>query len=476
VDVHVWYPADPERYSQRPKTTYQSTLSDQASTQTVKLPLSDAKWLTWTVPAKLAREAPIDPNGPAFPVIVFSHGSSNDPIDYADTLELIAARGFVVAAPYHVNNTQDDVRIDYANCTPNAPNPVRSEQDCTIHPPPPLACNDGRPTLPTPTTPPILCSRGNVPFNMADRVNDIQQVLRKLPGWFHGRVDVSRAGLLGHSRGTATVLAAAASNSQEGGSVAWAPPGLHQPNCQPNPTGTVPFPCWPLPTWPGDLPPVKAVMGLAIAAPTISAGVDSGNIAVPTLLVAGGRDQTSDPQISECVIGVATKDPNFCATNKLVAISTHNIDKAFVLIPNAVHRSFDSTYCDELQAAGASADGITGAPRDGRIDSEELSKWMSDAPLDRQTVTGIVAPVGSSLTSGTAMDYCSPATFTTPVDIWPLVNAITATSGRPDVPTTGLDTDQVKQGVAGLAAIFFGIVLKRAGSDGTHFTRYLAPK
>ena len=39
----------------------------------------------------------------------------NDPIDYAHTLELIAAAGFVVAAPYHVNNTQDDVRIDYIN-------------------------------------------------------------------------------------------------------------------------------------------------------------------------------------------------------------------------------------------------------------------------------------------------------------------------------------------------------------------------
>lgn len=48
-------------------------------------------------------------------MIVFSHGAVNDPIDYAFTLELIAGAGFVVAAPYHVNNTQDDVRIDFAN-------------------------------------------------------------------------------------------------------------------------------------------------------------------------------------------------------------------------------------------------------------------------------------------------------------------------------------------------------------------------
>ncbi len=48
-------------------------------------------------------------------MIVFSHGNVNDPIDYAHTLELIAGAGFVVAAPYHVNNTQDDVRLDFIN-------------------------------------------------------------------------------------------------------------------------------------------------------------------------------------------------------------------------------------------------------------------------------------------------------------------------------------------------------------------------
>ena len=63
-------------------------------------------------------------------MIVFSHGSVNDPIDYAHTLELIAAAGFVVAAPYHVNNTQDDVRIDFINTQGRIPT---------------VPCNDGRP-------------------------------------------------------------------------------------------------------------------------------------------------------------------------------------------------------------------------------------------------------------------------------------------------------------------------------------------
>ena len=81
-------------------------------------PLIPGRWdpLSWQVESEVAREnAPIDPDGPAFPVIVFSHGSTNDPIDYANTLELIAGAGFVVAAPAHVNNTQDDERIDYIN-------------------------------------------------------------------------------------------------------------------------------------------------------------------------------------------------------------------------------------------------------------------------------------------------------------------------------------------------------------------------
>jgi hypothetical protein len=91
--------------------------------------------LSWTIEAEIAREgAAIDPEGGPFPVIVFSHGSTNDPIDYAHTLELIAAGGFVVAAPSHTNNTQDDARIDFINRQAEAQDPPR---------PPLFTCNDG---------------------------------------------------------------------------------------------------------------------------------------------------------------------------------------------------------------------------------------------------------------------------------------------------------------------------------------------
>ena len=125
VDVHLWYPADQQGLSDRPKTAYTSALKG-------KTLIAD-KWdpLSWKIDAEIAREdAAIDPNGHPFPVIVFSHGSTNDPIDYAHTLELIAGAGFVVAAPSHVNNTQDDARIDFIN----------AQAGVQL-----FACNDGRP-------------------------------------------------------------------------------------------------------------------------------------------------------------------------------------------------------------------------------------------------------------------------------------------------------------------------------------------
>jgi predicted dienelactone hydrolase len=92
-------------------------------------------------------------NDHGFPVIVFSHGSVVLPIDYYITLERIAAQGFIVAAPAHVNNTSDDARIDYLNAGANR----------TV-----LSCFDG---FPSP------CSRTSVLDSMVDRARDIGAVL-----------------------------------------------------------------------------------------------------------------------------------------------------------------------------------------------------------------------------------------------------------------------------------------------------------
>jgi predicted dienelactone hydrolase len=384
VDVHLWYPADSTGFSEAPQTFYASRLYGE--------PLIAGMWdpLSWKIEAQIAREnVAIDPSGRPFPVIVFSHGATNDPIDYAYTLELIAAAGFVVAAPTHVNNSQDDVRIDFVNA-----------QAASLRLPPVLACRDGRPSP---------CARTDVPRSMADRARDISSVLDALPGWYGDRVDVSRAGIIGHSRGTVTALVAAGGSVPAGGTT----------GC-----GSAP---WNI----AAEPRIKAVMGLAIGAAPITSCVTFANVTVPVLLMAGTLDGTSPPAISKAAYD-----------------QVGSTEKAFVAVPNAMHRSFDSTYCAQMQAAGAVA-----------LDNPR-------AILDTQTVDGIVF----HLSSGVAMDYCSLASFTNPINIQSLVTSLTALRNAPKggfdfsaqpVPRTNLETDDVKQWVNTRAMAFFGRALDR---------------
>jgi predicted dienelactone hydrolase len=379
VDVHLWYPADRKRARRHRPTVYTSVLHG--------VPLAPELWdpLSWTVKAELAREdAPIERRGKRLPLIVFSHGSANDPIDYAHTLELIAGAGFVVAAPAHVNNTQDDVRIDFVN--------RQVEPDL-------FTCRDGRAAP---------CARPNLPLSMADRVRDVSAVLDALPAWLGRRVDTSRAGVLGHSRGTVTALAAAGGSS---------PRSTPEANCQGQPD-TAPL-CWPL----SAEPRVAAVMGMAIGGLPVIRGVDLANVTVPALLVAGGLDRTSPPANSQFAVE---------------QISSRH--KALLLLENATHRSYDSTYCDQVQAAGAIA------ARNPR------------ALLDRHTFDGIATPIPA----GAAAEFCAIEAFTEPHDITDLVEPLAGFEiDEESVPSTGLTTDEVKWRMAGLAAWFFGRALKR---------------
>jgi predicted dienelactone hydrolase len=383
VPVHLWYPANPATAASQPKTVYKSAL------HAVPVPAQYTP-LSWTVEAELAREgAAIDPAGKPFPVLVFSHGNTNDPIDYAPTLERIAAGGFVVAAPSHTNNTQDDTRIDFFN---------------TLTGVQPMPCNDGRAGP---------CSRTNIPFSMADRASDVSAVLSAFPGWFGTRVDAAKAGVLGHSRGTLTALSVA------GGS---APPPSGPPTC-----GTDPARCWPL----AADPRVQAVMGMAIGQQPISLGVNYQAIRVPTLLVSAALDAMSPPSVSDR----AFRD------------LTGTADKQLVSIPKAVHRTFDSNYCDEMTAAG------------------RIAQADPKAVLDKNTFDRIV----TSPNSGWGTDYCAYASF---AGIEAFTRTATTSPALPDgftptptnVPASGLDTDVVKEQMAALAIEFFGAKLARASS------------
>jgi predicted dienelactone hydrolase len=432
VDVQLWYPADPQDFSARPKAGYSSALYGKP------LPAGWAP-LSWRFEAQTAREgAAVDPQGQPFPVIVFTHGSVNDPINYAHLLERVAAAGFVVAAPSHVTDTQEDVRIDFINEQARLLDPDR-----VLEPEERLFnCNDGLP----PRTLPVAggdCSKPNnttappdttvVARRMADRARDIATVLDELPQWFGARADLSRVGVMGHSRGTLTGLAAAA------GSTAW--------NVARDPR-------------------VKAVMGMASGGTLlVTLQPNLPDIKVPTLLVAGGLDRNSPLSVNKALfqgIGCTVLDPSNEA-----GCAEPNAEKTFVLVPDAHHRSFISTFCDQTQATGAIAQTYADHPEPPALNPIFERNAFSGYP--NPTISGFLV----NAVSGRAVDYCSTATFTVPVDIRPLVRSLTGfcvtgefvdpipgpcpTSGN--VPTTGLDEEEVQQQMTDLAVDFFNIKL-----------------
>ena len=100
VDVHLWYPADRRGLSELPKAVYTSALHETLKASQTAGPAGPVGPLDLDRRGRdRARRRGDRSERQAFPVIVFSHGSVNDPIDYAHTLELIAGAGFVVAAP-----------------------------------------------------------------------------------------------------------------------------------------------------------------------------------------------------------------------------------------------------------------------------------------------------------------------------------------------------------------------------------------
>ena len=312
VDVHLWYPArspdDCDNSDNSDGNRDDQGCSVTPSVYTSRLhgiPLLP-QWdpLSWTIGSSVSFEnLPIARGHRPFPVIIFSHGAGFNAVNYVYTLEGLASLGFIVAAPDHLNNTRDDARIDFIN----------NKAGSTV-----ISCFDG---LASP------CARGaDVPKSMTDRAHDISAVIDALPIWFGHRVDISRVGVMGHSRGTATALAAA------GGSTTWGFPAE---------------------------PRVKAIMGLAIAARDITFAVNIQDITVPALLVAGTLDGASPPEISQE------------AFDKLA-----NTDKAIVLIENANHHHFESGLCAQTQSSGA----IAAANPRAILDLQTISMLVT-APL-----------------------------------------------------------------------------------------------
>ena len=130
------------------------------------------------------------------------------------------------------------------------------------------------------------------------------------------------------------------------------------------------------------------------------------------------------------------------------------------MLPNAHHRTFIGTFCDQFQAVGA----IARNPVDGKVDPDAIFEAGALNMLNAyQFLTQTI--------SGRVMDYCSLDTFRSPVDISSLVKSVTPPGFCIDsplvdpgpgpcpeagpVPTTGLDEDTVKVQMAELAVEFF---------------------
>lgn len=363
VPVHLWYPATGLSHN-APRTVYTSTLygKDLAG-------VSDP--LGWSVRSERAREGGTPRKN--LDVIVFSHGSTNDPIDYAGTLEDIAAKGFLVAAPAHVNNTQDDVRIDHFITDLAGPDLFR--------------CADGR-------VPPCAAGYG-VPRSMRDRVRDISHTLDALEDWYGA--DTSQVGVMGHSRGTVTALAAA------GGSATW---GVQ-------PEGRV-----------------RAIFGMAIGAAAVTNAADLENVTVPTVLAGGGRDRNSVLQVSRDAFA-----------------DLKSADKLLVELPDATHRSFDSDYCAQLRSA---AERAAGNP-DAKLDWHTIRLIGASAPggLSGKAVhychARYFTPAVDAVLRATANSEYPPQ--------------VAGDCAVTSLPCTGLDSDTVTDGMADIAATFFKAAL-----------------
>jgi dienelactone hydrolase len=372
--------------------------------------------LSWTIAGRQSfEELPLSSAQSSYPVIIFSHGNQNNAIDYVYTLEGLASAGFIVAAPDHVNNTQDDLRIDFINAKANStvvPCFDGLSAPCEVSDRVKAENSGSDPLVPAKQVGcSIPSSRSSVLESMTDRVRDVSAIIDALPTWFGPRADVSRVGVMGHSRGTVTALAAA------GGSACWG--------------------------FSAD-PRVKAIMGLSIGSPTITLGVNLPAVTVPTLLLAGLLDQTGLP-----------------STSKLALNNIASSDKTLNTIANAKHRHFDSGLCAQTQSSGAiaqKAEAIVGDPSTTR------------AILDLQTTCTLVSSTPSSCTdvtygpSGVAVEFCKLDTFTNPTDIQSLVTSFTSLPGfnfaTSNVPTTGLSSDEVKErDVVPQAVAFFGRVL-----------------
>jgi len=409
MDVLLLYPADKTAYESAQPTLYTSRLNG--------VPLDPSRWdpMSFTVAAEGARhDVPIDQGGPAFPLIIYSHPNSSDPQNQAPTLERLASHGYVIAAPWHEGDTQDDQIIDTINQL--AGRKI-------------LQCLDGGPD-------PCL---DPMPKALQNRALDIAALLDEIPGLqrFRDRVDMERVGLLGQSRGSLTALAAAA--------------GSTNPSIAAEPR-------------------IKAIMMLAIGARPFVTPMNLAGITVPSLFITSKGDRNAGDRVQMNVSVEAFRE-----TGKGLPDST---SKGLVILERAEHAAYSSNRCAQMQATGAILEAerrAMGEERIFRAIGEQLMfENIMGASFGKRLVS---AAAGTPIDFCRFDSFVNPVDILELAHelIVKLVPAFEVTNSS--VPRQ-LDTATAMGVVVELANSFFGSALVKHDQDDAdaHFKQYLAPE
>ena len=339
LHLMVWYPADVKDYRSGSAAYYRPLLYG--------VPLVPGKWdaMTLQIQAERARDSvSVDRTGPTFPLLIFSPANAGDPHNYAFTEERLASHGYVVVGPFHNADNQDDRRIDLIN----------QQARTTL-----LKCLDGQ-------AGPCIDA---MPKSMTNRQLDLVKIIDSNGIYLGNRVDVSRVGVIGQSRGSMTALAAA------GGSALWA--------ITPDPR-------------------ILGVMTLATGSTANMASVNMEQITVPTLMVVGTKDGMN---------------PFFIAQASFERIP-ESTPKALVIIEGAHHRVYGDTYCAQAQIAAAiSQSNPLAILEDDVMFNLYRAAPNSGSPLDWCTYDTFVNPVDvAAFTSAYAGKPVTPTTVPTSLE------------------------------------------------------------